>query len=65
MSLELNLTGKTGIVTGGSAGIDLVIYDRYDWFLLGFGKSVFLFSRFSDFAYSVTIWLQVYLEAFA
>jgi hypothetical protein len=29
MSLELNLTGKTAIITGG-AGIGLVIYDRYD-----------------------------------
>jgi len=30
MSLELNLTGKTAIVAGGSAGISLVIYARYD-----------------------------------
>jgi short-subunit dehydrogenase involved in D-alanine esterification of teichoic acids len=30
MSLELNLTGKTAIITGGSAGIGLVIYARYD-----------------------------------
>ena len=29
MSLELHLTGKTEIITGGSAGIGLVIYDRY------------------------------------
>jgi NAD(P)-dependent dehydrogenase (short-subunit alcohol dehydrogenase family) len=30
MGLELHLTGKTAIVTGGSAGIGLVIYARYD-----------------------------------
>ncbi len=29
MSLELNLTGKTTIITDG-AGIGLVIYARYD-----------------------------------